>query len=208
MDENKVREIIKDETNNQRYQSGNPVVSRHQHDGIDNVKVQKSDIIVPNPVNGSVDMAQVATYTFNLTKIGQVPSSITFYGGALNVSDGVHAMIVGNAQFGANQQFQTQTATSVVTGPVVTNIIQGSASMTVINGSLTFDGTGHYTGGSNAKSFLKNSQGHIIYAEYPSTTPATLVAVADVIEVSNSAIKVQVTTLASGWSISGFWLIT
>ncbi len=190
MNENDVRKIVQQELAS-GYRSGAPKVARHEQNGVDNVQIPQSSIIYPNPVNGTIDMAQETTYTLFLTGKGQVPHSVTFYGGALNIGAGVHAMIVGSAQFGANQQFQPSTTTSVTEGPVITNIIQGSASMTVINGA-------------SVAAFLKNSQGHIVYAEYPS---GTLVAVANVHSVSNSQIQIKVIILASGWKISGLWTV-
>ncbi len=174
------------------YRSGAPQVAPHTHDGNNNLKIASNDIIYPVVVNGTINMAQQTTYTLNLTGKGPVPTRIDFYGGALNLTESPtkHAFIVGNARFGANQQFQPSTSTSVVTGPVVENIIQGSASIIVSNAGT---------------SILKNSQGHIVYAESPS---GTLVAVADVTQVSNSSITVEVTTLAANWSISGLWVVS
>ena len=108
---------------------------------------------------------------------------------------GVHAFIVGTAIFGANVRFQPSTTTSVIAGSIVENIIQGSGSITMINGS---------GGGGGGTSFLKNSQGHIVYAEYPS---GTLVAVADVTDVNASFVTVKVIVLLPNWTISGLWIV-
>lgn len=189
--EQQVRAIIKDELL-RNANSGVPVVPRHTHDGNNSPQIPTTSVIYPTPVNGTIDMAQQTTYTLNLTGKGPTPKVVTFYGGALNPGAGVHAMIVGSAYIGANQQFQPPvppSTISVITGPILETIIQGSASITVVNA---------------AGSFLKNSQGHIIYAEQPSGTP---VAIGDITSVTNSAITVSITTLVSGWTISGLWTV-
>lgn len=169
-----------------------PKLPPHKHDGVDNIKVPESSIVYPHPVNGTITMAEAQTYTLNLTNTGGSPKQVLFYGGALNSVSGIHAMIVGNAQIGANQQFQTLNSNSVSTGPVVESIIQGSASMVVTNGA-------------SVAAQIFNSQGHIIYAEHPASTP---VVIANVKSASNSSVVVEVITLASGWQISGLWTIT
>ncbi len=197
LSDDKTRQIVKDEMD-KNYRSGSPRVPRHKHDGNDNIKIPNSSIVYPNPVNGTIDMAQQSTYKLFLTNSGQTPQQITFYGGALNTTSDpkVHAMIVGNAQYGVNKQFQPSTSTTVVSGSVTTKIIQGSASIIIENRKS--DGTAGNT-------IIKNSQGHIIYAEYPS---GTVVVAGNVTEINESYITIEIITLASNWSISGLWTIT
>lgn len=196
MNEQQVRAIIRDEMTKQKFQSGTPDVLRHRHDNISSPKINQDNIIPGTKFNGSIDMAQATTYTIPIT--GN-PSRIDFYGGALNVglTPPVHAIIIGNAQIGSCYQFQPSTTTSTSLNNVKTGIIQGSAAMIMRNGE---GGTGN-----PATSILKNSQGHIVYAEFPS---GTLVAVGDVTSVSSTEIKITVSTLSSGWSISGLWVVS
>ena len=193
MNEQQVRKIVDEEIRKKLFQL--PKIPPHRHNGVDNIKIPEPSIIIPTPVLGSVDMSHQTTYTLNLTNKGLAPTRVTFYGGALNVSAGVHAFIVGTAIFGANVRFQPSTTTSVIAGSIVENIIQGSGSITMINGS---------GGGGGGTSFLKNSQGHIVYAEYPS---GTLVAVADDTDVNASFVTVKVIVLLPNWTISGLWIV-
>lgn len=190
MNEEQIRKIVREEMNKQKYQSGVSSVNPHRHDGVDNLRIPEKNIIPSVKANGTITMSQSATYTLSLGNIGGTPNSVTFYGGALNVGDGRHAMIVGSAQFGANQQFQPVDSTSVIIGPIIENIIQGSAAFIMTNGV-------------SASSIIKNSQGHIIFAADASNNNY---ATATVVGYDNSSITIE-TRLASGWSISGLWIV-
>lgn len=188
-----VRRIFREETEKNK-NAGSPIVVRHDHDGSNSPQVSQANIIPLTTVNGTIDMASTGTYYLNMSSIGGSPSSVTFFGGAKH--PGItkqHAMIVGNAQLGVNQQFQPQTTKSVqMTGSKVTTIIQGSAFMYINNADLT-------------KNIVGNSQGHIVYL-FDDT--GTDLIVANIVSYSNSQIKINVITLASGWTISGLWTIT
>src|SRR3569833_3744185 len=92
--ENRIREIIQEEMR-KNYYSGSPQVPPHIHDGVSNSRISSTNILYPNSVNGTIDMAHQTIYTLGLTGKGPIPKQVTIYGGALNSSLGVHSMIVG-----------------------------------------------------------------------------------------------------------------
>ena len=196
MTEQEIRKIVQEEIEKE-YRAGDPHVPTHHHDGTDNIRISQSDIIPLTTVNGTIDMASATTYSLYLSSINGSPSSVTFYGGAKHPSaTKQHSMIIGNAQLGINQQFQPPVPANnravTMTGSKTTTIIQGSAFMYINNTDLT-------------KNVVGNSQGHIIYTFDDSGTD---LIVADITAYSNSVITINVSTLASGWTISGLWIVT
>lgn len=189
MDEKQIRKIVQDEM--KKRTSGVPYIDRHIHDGNDSPKINQKDVIPLITGNGTITMSQSTTYLLKLGNVGITPRSISFIGGALNTtaSPALHAMIVGSASLGVNQQFQPESSTSVILGPVVTSIIQGSAAIIVSNAGT---------------SIIKNSQGHIVFAADASNNNY---ATASIISYTKSTITVQV-TLAANWSISGLWTVS
>lgn len=188
MDEKEIKKIVKDEIS--RKNTGVPTIQRHLHDDVDSPKISQSNITPGTRLNGTITMSQNTVYT--LPTIG-VPTSVKFYGGALNVSSGIHAIVIGDAEIGGtNRQFQPGTSTSVTLNNVNEGIMQGSA------GLITFNSTGH--------SVICNSQDHIILVE--DVSGPTIYAIADIISYGQSGLKIQVSGLAMGWSISGLWIIT
>lgn len=190
MNEQQVRQIIKDEMQKSLFQYSR--VNTHAHTGTDGVKIKESDLILNTRFNGTVEMDNQKTYTFNIPGNRAAPSGLTFYGGAFNssLSPAVHATVIGSAQFGNNQQFIPQTNSSITVGTVIKTIIQGCGATVTENAANTF---------------LVNSQNHVIYVEYPFNTP---VVVADITAYSATSITIQVTTLASNWKINGVWTVS
>lgn len=188
MKEQDIRKIVRDEIiANSR--TGSPITNPHQHNGVDNLKINQANILPGPRFNGTINMAQSTTYTLPLN--GN-PTSVTFYGGALTTSgSGKHAMVVGNAQLGGGFQFQPGTSTTVTLNNIKTNIIQGSASILIDDSNVN-------------NTVIRNSESHIIYVEDISNT---LVAVATITSYSSDFILVE-TALETGWSISGLWIIT
>ncbi len=189
MNEQDVIKIVKRELE-QNYKSGAPKVPPHTHNGVDNLKINQTNINPGPRFNGTIDMAQSTTYTIPLNG---APTSVTFYGGALNLSgSGKHAMVVGNAQIrGFSYQFQPGTSTSVTLNNVVANVIQGSASILIDDSEVN-------------NTVIRNSEDHIVYVEDISNT---LVALATITSYSSSKLSILV-ELESGWSISGLWIVT
>lgn len=194
MNEQQIREIVRSEME-RNYVSGSPMTPSHNHDGVNGLKIPSANVIFPTRFNGTIDMNQSTTYTipFKQLNVTGNPSSVTFYGGALNTVTNMHAMVVGNAQIGGTSyQFQPGTPTSVTLNNIGTPIIQGSASMVVKFSSP------------NA-SYINNSQGHIVYVDSGGTAP--ILALATVTGFDKSTITVDV-QLAANWRISGLWIIT
>ncbi len=189
--EQQIRKIVQEELV-KNYKSGNPQIPPHNHDGNNNLKISQRNIIPLTKGNGTIDMATSGVYKLKLGNYGLVPSSITFYGGALSTAgSGMHAMVVGNAQLGNNQQFQPETTKSVILGPVQTTIIQGCGSILIDDSNVN-------------NTVIRNSEDHIVYVQNIS---GTVLATADVTSFNNSEIIIT-TDLTANWSISGLWIIT
>lgn len=164
-------------------------VTNHRHTGLgqDAPKINQSDIIPSQRVSGNITMEQQTIYT-----IGTIfnPSSIWFYGLATDLTDGIRAHVVGNAQLGPSFYLQPGTSTSVITGGTQQNIIQ-SSSFLAVQGA-----TAHAIAGEE----------HIIDVAWPDAD--TLVARATVISFGGNTVKISVDNLAANWSIQGNFVIT
>lgn len=208
MNEEQIIQIVQNQLNTSRYQAGNPIVQRHIHNGVDSPKISQSNVIPITNVNGAFQMAQNATYTFNLPG-NQIPQAITFYGGAIDTTDSpkMHAIGSGSAQFNNNQQFQPGTSTSVNTGSVSVDIIQGGSYLVITDGlPITAPGTyaSFAASYSPASSILRLSGSHIVYVTDASNN---VYARATILSYSATSIQVKV-ELAANWSIYGYWLVT
>lgn len=194
MNERQIRNIVRSEMNRDAYQTAQPLLPKHNHDGVNSAKISQNSVVPGVKFNGTVEMTKQAIYTIPIT--GN-PSRIDFYGGAINATDGFHGFVVGTAVLGNCYQFQPGTETTTSLNDVKTGIIQGCSSF-LSNQSAT-----------PTTIKLSNSQGHIIYISDESTDPSTLYVVADITEVTNSEIKVTVSTLATNWTkISGLWTVS
>lgn len=165
------------------------IIPQHRHTGkgTDAPRINQGDIIPSQRVSGNITMGQQTTYT-----IGTIfnPSSIWFYGLATDLTDGIRAHVVGNAQLGPSFYLQPGTSTSVVTGGTPQNIIQ-SSSYLAVQGMAA-----HALAGEE----------HIIDVTWPDA--ATLVARATVISFGGNSVKINVDNLAANWSIQGNFVIT
>ena len=193
--EPQIRQIIRDELM-QNAKSGTPIIPVHRHDGNDVIRVSQKDIITKPVFNGSIVMKQTAVYTIPVTTN---PSTVTFYGAITNPttagSVGFHSIVIGQANFGNNYQFQPGTGTSVTLNNIQENIIQGCSSLNyqIYNPINTNNSV---------------SQGHIVYASFNDAGGAELVY-ATVTGFNNSAIQISVVIPAgSGYQITGLWIVT
>lgn len=189
--------------------TGPEQIPRHIHDGIDSPKINEANIIPNISLSGSITMTQgtitgtapnqIITWANYYIPIASTVKEVKFYGGAVNktVSPAIHAMIIGEARISIGYQYQPGTPNSVLTGNIKQNITQGSAAMIMTNG---VGGTG-----AGAFSILRSSQSYIAYAA-DGSNPQNIYAVARVFSYSNTQIIVQ-TAFASGWSLSGQWII-
>lgn len=188
MDDQQIRKIVQDEMQ-KNFRAGTPKVPPHIHDGISNTKISQSNIVPNIKGVGSIKMAtEGQVYTFNLTSS---PSAVLFYGSASsNSGSGFRAIVNGNAQLCQGSVF-VGTNTSTVSAGTLQNIIQCSDALLIDKSSL-------------ANTALSVSELHLVFVQDPSFNE---LVVADVISFTNTSVTVKLTTLASGWSITGNFLI-
>lgn len=192
MDEQKIREIIRDEYNKIQGldQFSSFQTSSHNHNGTDSPKINQSNIVPSVRASGSITFSQSTLYQLALTFN---PTSVWFYGIAVNNSGSsptIRAHCVGNAQLGPSYYFQPDTTTSVKIGGPIQNIIQSSTSFLVdssVNPPVV-------------RALV--DEGNLVDVEYP-----TIVARATITAFTSESITVTV-TVASGWVIIGNYLVT
>lgn len=197
MDENRIRMIVQQEINKANAQSvfNMQNTQSHVHSGTagDAPKIPAANIVPGLRASGRIDMEtdgrvyRIGT-NFNAT-------SIQFYGIAGNSGSGIRAMVVGNAQLGPTYRLiDDGTGNSVSAGGTQQSIIQGSSFiLTVDNGMALTDST------------FGVSEENIAQVLYPNAS--TIPAVATVIGYGPGYADIQA-FLDSGWTISGYFVVT
>lgn len=117
MDDNKIRQIVRDEIarNDNRGRFGLNSIPYHTHNGIDSPAVSQNYVVPGTRAMGSITFAQTARYTLGITFN---PSSILFYGVAIDDSlyDFTLAESVSSAAAGA--RYRNNGKTFIVTTSV------------------------------------------------------------------------------------------
>ena len=184
MEEEQVRRIIREELAKNTYLNGAPLVPPHKHDGVSNLKVNEDDLI-----GGKKFMffgtATNGPFTFNSIS---GPSRLTFYGFAANNASGPatqRAIINGTAEFG-----DCVNATSVEP-----TVFQPQNNLQVCN-SMYINETG--------PAFRVTAITDFFAYAYDGSS---VLASARVTDVTRTSITVEV-FLASGWTLSGGYIVT
>ena len=206
MDENRIRQIVRDEMtradNTSRF--GIDAVKIHHHDGIDSVRIKQSDIISSGSISGSITFASAKTYTIESNNTF-TPQLISCTG---NISNGTAKyMFIGSAQL--NPSFYLQDPTSANTPD--NYVITGGPQYPFIDpnhpeygGNIPMQSC-VYFGAESAGGTLHTLVGnfHIINVAIP-----TILARATITDFSKTKITLAVETLASGYTINANFVIT
>jgi hypothetical protein len=190
MDEQQIRQIIRDEITKQSYQTGKPNLQPHSHDGVNSPRINYNDNSSGNSSSGLLTFNKSTTYTIN-TNIA--PKSISIYGAVLK--DSTHkGMVVGNAQLGKGYTFADGTGTtSTSLGLPTQKIIQCSTNLYLDLSTVT-------------NTNLNLGNGYLVRVK-DLGTPRVNVATAQVTSFGNGFVTIAV-SLASGWEIDGAYMVT
>lgn len=166
----------------------------HNHDGSRTVKLSQNNITPNIRAMGSITMSTLGQ-TYRLGTIAN-PTALTFFGTVTNGSGGhdFRAFTFGNAQLGKSYYFQPQSSNSVTEGGLPENIIQGCSSLVV-------DSTN-----TQAKVYAPIGQEHLI--DVWTSDPNTILVRATVTEFAVDHVSIYIDNLASGWSITGNFVVT
>ena len=154
MNEEQVKKIVQQEMAN-NHTSGSPQVPPHQHNGVDNLKVNQANIIPGNRVSGSITFSHIGDYTLYCS--GSLnPTLILCYGTVVDSvsTPTIRCHTMGSAQIGRSYYFQPLSTDSVSIGnsPVQPFIQSSSYMMTSLGGhTITYAGTSI---GSSGSTFL------------------------------------------------------
>lgn len=203
MDENKIRQIVREEmqrgSNASRFNLSN--ISNHKHNGVDSLRINADDLVPSTSVSGSITFAQERLYTLRLNS-SFTPTHIMCYG---NVVGGSQRYITfGTAQLTPSFYFQPDTDTSVTVGgpqyPFVDPNHPEYGTQIPMQSSI-------YFGAESAGGALHTLAGnfHIVDIQFPVGTPH---ARATVIGYSRDAILVQVDDLDGGWEINATFVVS
>lgn len=206
MDEQKIRQIIRDELSRRDASSRFSLnsIPNHTHNGVDSLQIKEENIVPSVCVSGRIEFAQSTRYTINLNA-SFTPSNVFVYGNVFDSTSSptVRALTIGNASLTPSFYLQPDTSTSVVTGniqyPFPTELFDGSRENVPMQ-SCTYLATG--TGSPNFRAL--SSEGHVVSIEYG----GTIYARATIIGFSKTSIIIDVPYLTSGWSIIANYLIT
>lgn len=203
MDENKIRQIVRDEIkrneNSSRFNLKS--IPNHSHNGIDSLKIKEDSLIQSVSVSGNITFSSSDEYTIYLNS-SFTPSSILAYG---NITGSVAElyMSIGSASLVPSFYLQPDTTRSVVTGNIQYPFIDPNLDpvTTVPLQSCCYIGAESTSTGNNMHSL--SSEGHIVNVFYGGDIKAR----ATVTEFTRSFIKFQ-TTIDSGWEMNINYVIT
>lgn len=202
LDENRIRQIVRQEMqSNQNASRFNLVAPQnHAHTGIDGSPKIKQENIVPSvSVSGSITFSSATTYTIYLNSLF-TPSNILCTG---EISNGTAKyMFIGTAQLSPSFYLQPNDGTSVVVGGIqypFSDPNNPSFGSNIPMQSCTYFGAESATG--TLHTLVGNF--HIINVAIP-----TILARATVTDFSRSAITIVVETLSSGYTINANFVIT
>jgi len=170
----------------------------HLHSGYDgSQRIPQSNIIPAIRASGSITMATASTtYTFG-TPQNNVPTSVFFYG-VINHKTGtttdIHSFVTGTAQLGQSYYFQPQSGTSVVTGGPMQQFTQSCSALIIDSTTPTSPVVNGFVG-----------ETHLIDMAYPA---GTTVARATVTGFSANKVTIFTDTLATGWTITGNFVVS
>lgn len=206
MNEQEIRKIIQDEMQ-KNYTGGNPQVPPHRHDGSDGIRIQQSDIVPSAIYHATITMAQgtitgsypnqVINWAIYYIPAPTTPSTIKFFGGALNTTANpkLHAMIIGEAALTGGYSYQPGTSNSVIPGSTLESIIQGSASYVMSNSVIATP--------ADAVAIIRSTASYIAFTSDASNN---IYSVARVYSYNNNQLTIQVAN-ATNWSLSGLWTV-
>lgn len=196
MNEQQIRSIVNEEIRKNLFRY--PKIPPHRHDGVDNIRIEASDLLPVTGAMGKITFARSTTYTLYFPTSGA--SQISFNGFATKSGGQIYAMVVGTANLKPTYYFQPSTISTVKTGGTIYPITgkgvlnQPAQSCT----SLYIDTTG-----TNPVLSDSVSQFYLIYVFDGSSN----VVVAYLNNLTASSVDLVVSTLASGWSIVGNFTI-
>ncbi len=182
------------------FQSGNPTMNVHTHDGVNSPRITSGNIIPSAAVFGFVTFDENKTYTLNFAATN--PTRLDLNGFAFNGSDNSCALIVGVAFLSKAMSFQPYTSAAVREGgtPWPIRGILGQCCS-----SLYVNQTTGGTGGTAEIPFPHVDENYIVNAY---STGGSHVATAQAVNFTGTSVDIVVTNLPSGWSLKTNFIIT
>lgn len=174
-----IRKIVRDEMD-KNYNSGNPRIPPHTHDGNNALNVKEVDLIK------NIKYTTEQRYTASITQFFSLvpnPSSISFFGYATD-STTTSAIVNGRAEFGACYQADSDISS------LIKPFIQCSNSFTLKPVGVV----------------MQTSTTDLLLVNAPDSTGTTAVSV-EVISLDTRGIQLKVTIVA-GWTLTGNYIIT
>lgn len=187
LDEQKIRKIVKDEMD-KNYNSGNPRIPPHTHDGNNALQINQKDVIASVAFLAFIT-ASSGTFTL---KLGSKPTMITFNGFAANNAGGgaatKRAVINGVAQLGKSYQLLGQSDVNVTN--VLEPLVQTSSYMYIDQTDILNTRVGSSP----------------LYLAYGASPLAAESVSLEITSFDNQSISGNV-VLSSGWQITGGLII-
>lgn len=202
MDENRIRQIIRQEMESARSTGrfGMNMTPTHYHTGLggDGPRLSQDNIIPSVSVSGNITFSQVATYTINLNS-SFTPSRIMAYGNV--VGDAAQRYFsFGSANLTPSFYLQPENSTSVKTGTIQYPFVDPVLKLTVPLQSSAYFGAESNGGAMHTLS----GEGHIVNIFYGAAVHAR----ATVTKFSRSKIEIVVSSLDANWDINMNYVIS
>lgn len=159
-------------------------IQRHTHNGFDSYKLLESNLTPSKYTTGTVTMDAVKDYVFNTSF---APSLVTFRGIATSGDGNWQSLIFGTAALGQNLMLQQNTDGSSSLTNTAPQIIQSCTFMAYDIGA--------------AAARCDTNVSNLIYVER--TTTGTIFIEAAITSYGQNLFTLTVSTLASGWTITG-----
>ena len=185
-----IQKIVDDEIKKKLFQY--PKIPPHTHDGVDNVRINRNNLLQGNKFTGFVEVTpgNAPTNTLTITGVNN-PTSVSFYGIGYYLPD-FKCMITGNAQLGIEYQLTGNGSSSNTNTNLINGVVQANCS------TFFEKAAGVWTPTVDAD----NVNLAAIY-----NTGSTLIGNIQVVSFTNSSVTLQA-PLAANWTIQGSIIIT
>jgi len=206
MDDQKIRQIVRDELNRRDASSRFALKSipNHTHNGVDSLPIQANNIIPSSSVTGSLTLSAVQEYTIQLNA-SFTPQSILAYGIATGDSGATawRVISIGSAQLTPTFYLQDPTDAATPDNYVITGELQFP-----FRGKPAQSSVFHSTRrGSNTTFYAGNSEDHIV-SIFDGLTESDIQARVTVTGFSKTSITLDVPILEAGWEVILNFVIT
>lgn len=195
MNETAIRKLVQEELATGRYgkRFGLNNIPYHTHNGISSPKINSRDVTQGLNSTGKKKFTETGTYTFN---VGFTPSFVRFYGRAFNGGGNWSVFMFGQAALGRNLYSAQQDNDIITVKNTAYSLVQSCGFF-----ALDYDSVSGST-----QNYVNTEVGELFHAER--TSDGTVFVSGMVTGYGQNSFTVDLSTLASGWTVEGNYFVS